>query len=674
MSEYIDVKKEGIWEHFKKEKHGQTAQCKICQTVLKTTGGSTKGLHEHMKRIHDVNVLKRKEPEPDDRQPSTSTSTATAAGPMTKYLLKNSEQSLPAVLSRMTACDGLSFNVFVTSKDLRRALMAMGFSHLPNTHDGIKQHVMQHGQRVRSVVSLDMKRLKDNGERFSVTLDEWTSTRNRRYMNVNVHAKGGKFWSLGLVRVLGSMPAEKCVELLETKLGEFGLSLEKDIVCICTDGASVMRKVGKLISAEQQLCYAHTLQLAVLDVLYKRRPVSYPCGTATDSAQSAENDEVDEKDDEADNDAAEPAVDDDGHGLELQLIDDTYDMIVEMSDEYHTVVKKVRSIVKIFKQSPTKNDAILQPYVKREFGKDISLVLDCCTRWSSLYDMLSRFLKLRSAVQKALIDLNESVQVQLTDGDFTVIQEVASALEPLQLAVKALCRRDTNLVGAEAALSFCLVELQKQRSELAKTLAMSVEKRVTERRSLHAGVMQYLHCPTARANATELMSAPCNAVIKKFVHQLFKRLQQNTDTDSDTSQTSAANANTSAQDSAATDVADDDTNSSKTLQQQLEAAIMQSTSVTSALIPASNAAAADRTLLTSIKAEMSVYESTGQRGRCLNEVYNYLLTVPPTSVEAERAFSAAGLLCTKLRSKLDDKTVDTLCFLRTYYKNTGNIA
>ena len=66
MSEYIDVKKEGIWEHFKKEKHGQTAQCKICQTVLKTTGGSTKGLHEHMKRIHDVNVLKRKEPEPDD--------------------------------------------------------------------------------------------------------------------------------------------------------------------------------------------------------------------------------------------------------------------------------------------------------------------------------------------------------------------------------------------------------------------------------------------------------------------------------------------------------------------------------------------------------------------------------------------------------------------------------
>jgi len=40
-------------------------------------------------------------------------------------------------------------------------------------------------------------------------------------------------------------------------------SLSENIVCICTDGASVMAKVGKLIKADQQLCFAHGIQLAV---------------------------------------------------------------------------------------------------------------------------------------------------------------------------------------------------------------------------------------------------------------------------------------------------------------------------------------------------------------------------------------------------------------------------
>jgi hypothetical protein len=88
-------------------------------------------------------------------------------------------------------------------------------------------------------------------------------------MIVNVHEQGPKFWSLGLVRVYGSMQAETCIKPLEAKLTTFGLSLSKDIVAICTDGASVMFKVGRLLETEQKLCYAHGIQLAVLEVLYK---------------------------------------------------------------------------------------------------------------------------------------------------------------------------------------------------------------------------------------------------------------------------------------------------------------------------------------------------------------------------------------------------------------------
>ena len=84
-------------------------------------------------------------------------------------------------------------------------------------------------------------------------------------------------------------------------------------------------------------------------------------------------------------------------------------------------------------------------------------------------------------------------------------------------------------------------------------------------------------------------------MIKKFVHQLFKRLEQSDQQNTDTSETSATTATTSATESVPTEVADD-ANSSQTLQQQLEAAMTQFKSVT-AVIPVS--IAIDRTLLTS---------------------------------------------------------------------------
>ena len=63
------------------------------------------------------------------------------------------------------------------------------------------------------------------------------------------------------------MAAERVVDLVRQKLFEFGIDLNKHIVATVNDGASVMVKYGKLIEAEQQLCYAHGIHLAVCDFL-----------------------------------------------------------------------------------------------------------------------------------------------------------------------------------------------------------------------------------------------------------------------------------------------------------------------------------------------------------------------------------------------------------------------
>jgi len=416
----------------------------------------------------------------------------------------------------------------------------MGFGNLPHSENHVKQLVMDEGERVRSLMRAEMANLKKQGHRFSVTFDEWTSTRNRRYMNVNVHAERSSYWNLGLIRVQGSMPAEKCIELLQGKLADFGVSLDKDIVCICTDGASVMSKVGRLISAEHQLCYAHGVQLAVLDVLYKRNVSTVTAAAATSVADS--RNEVDDSDGEDEECEAE-------QGLEVS--EENYDVLAELSDEYQSIVNKVRKVVKMFKRSPTKNDDTLQPYVKTAFGKELSLILDCRTRWSSLVDMLARFQQLRGPVQKALIDLGQANE--LTDADFTAIGEIVACLEPLKVAVNALCRRDTNLISAQAALQFCIIQLQKQSSELARTLAEVLEGRVKERYGVHASVLQYLHSPSARASATDVFGIPGKEAIKKFVRRLVDRLEDDESESESDKSTAGAGATTSAEDTTAAD-------------------------------------------------------------------------------------------------------------------------
>lgn len=275
-----------VWFYFNRDKSGNLAKCNKCYGEIKTNGGSTKGLHVHLRSKHDIDLLKKKPTNNETENTNLSTGGTTTDASMqqcqkpakkikiSSYFIPENDRSLAATLARLVAVDGLSFSVICTSHDIRAGLMAMGHASIPTSANTIRQMICEYAKTLREIVKNKVAELKAKGQRFSVTFDEWTSLRNRRYMNVNVHSKGGQFWSLGLIRVEGSMPATSCIELVDNKLKSHGLCLKEDIVCITTDGASVMTKVGKLLAGvgpSQQLCFAHGLQLAVLDVLYQKR-------------------------------------------------------------------------------------------------------------------------------------------------------------------------------------------------------------------------------------------------------------------------------------------------------------------------------------------------------------------------------------------------------------------
>jgi len=690
-----------VWKYFLRAENGLSAKCKLCKKILKTKDRSPRGLHVHLKSIHKIDtktenvILPPSSPLPPpisdtgatnqsmelvNSSPSTSNvrdspESLALVSPVRKKSKQVSNQkitdhfrpvedsSMEKKVSRMVAKDGLPFRVFCSSKDLRDLFNSSGHK-LPTSPNTIKLIVMNYGMTLKMKIQSELAQLKENDHRFTLTFDEWTSSMNKRFMNVNVHTFHDKslFWNLGLIRVFGSMPAESGVSILKKKLTQFGLLLEKDIICITTDGASVMKKLGRLIPPLHQICYAHGVQLGIIDTIYKKQ------NDFEEPVIEAENENEDEI----------PTEMDEISSIGTDLEDDVFHcsmprVEVDLDAEYASIIEKVRKLVKLFKRSPTKNDT-LQIYVKQEFGKDIKLQLDCKTRWSSLADMISTFIKIKLCVSKALIDLNLEADpsYSLNAEEHAVLANLDKAFQPVKLAVEVLCRQDTDLAIAETTLRFMIRKLEELKTPLADKLAGCLRKRIVERRTNLTACLLYIRDPTKyqadkeEFSKDETFKLPPKNVIRTEIKALIERLHpQHSLTNSQTSDSSA-------NDTIEFDDGIDDDNEPLSSFSETHKRMTLQEELQETLTAAFKEPFRDKKLSTLealIKKEMNLYEARGSKGELLQFAERCLRSVVPTSVESERAFSAAGYLANKIRSRLADDTLDILCFLRSYFQN-----
>jgi hAT family C-terminal dimerisation region len=338
----------------------------------------------------------------------------------------------------------------------------------------------------------------------------------------------------------------------------------------------------------------------------------------------------------------------------------------ELEENLDCLILKVRKVVCMFKNSPTRNDEFLQKHVRDEFGKELRLLLDTKTRWSSLFSMLERFYLIRNAVRKALIDLKLQPSIVFTDQEFEHIHNVVQALQVIKLTVEVVCRRDSNLLTADAALRFMLKKLRAQKTALGTDLANALSRRIRQRRSNLSGVMLYLQDPKAAEQEDDdedsyLFSVPTTAEIRKTVKELVQRLDESKDGHVIDS-ASVINSSAGSQECEALQATLAATSKTLSVEEEMDLAIRSS------ICKPVTSASTSQELMKVIRQEMTLFESGGTRGRYLQLVYDYIMSVPPTSVEAERAFSAAGIICSRLRTRLGDETLDSLCFLRSYFQ------
>lgn len=618
---YAEFKKTGVWQHFLRAEDGQSARCLLCPNkIIKCAGGSTKGLHTHVSACHPAENSQPK----DHKQQSAptpppvkkvKTQNIVQKLRVTDYFKPCGDESLEFRVARMAAKDNMSFNTLASSEDLRY-LFTSKYGKFPESKTTIQKIVTDFETVVFTAVKQRLASRKADNAKFTLTFDEWTSIRNRRFMNINLYdyceADGGRvFYNLGLVRISDSMPAVKCLQLLTDRLAEYGLDLS-DIFAFCTDGARLMTRVGKDADILHQTCFAHGIHLAVCDVLYDNNTNSASIETENSDSSS-----------------------DDGQDSGFN----------SLTPSVKGVIDKVRCIVRLFRKSPLANDK-LQFFVRDSLGKELTLVRDVKTRWNSLCDMLERFLKIQTCVQQALLALHKE-HLFPSAAEIMVIESVCEVLLPIITGLKRLNRLEMDLATADRVAEFVRTRLtaMADKSSLNKEVLARWDFRTKERSTIMTQILIYLQ--TGHNGSLSLQK------VKSFAMCVLQRVRFCLEPDSAAS--SAACATDNSGDSCTSAAA----RTGETLSDQLDVFLEKpmDTYVSNGSPPL------DRV----ITKEIDYFKITGKRGEILNHLMNWLKTVPPTSVESERAFSVAGAFCTKVRNRLNDKALNSLCILKWFF-------
>ena len=616
----MSAAKSEVWEHFSKDSiDSSKVTCTHCKVVIQRGKDySTSSMRKHLSR-HKLDL------------PTSSV----INGPPTKktrtlfdyYTAKKKQTSLADILSKLVSVDRLSIQQICESDFIRSAISAKGFT-LPKSPNTIRRVILDHCDNIKSSVRASIEEKFQNGERFSATLDEWTSSQNRRYININLHDHGGLHYNLGLIRVTGSATAQVIDVLVRERLCDFGIHADQ-LVGITSDGASVMIAYGRLTECEHVVCYAHGLHLAVQDVFYA-------------STTTSENDLSQNTDFESDGEC--------NSSDENSEYDDST-MIEFGGSDLRQLIRKVRTVVIRFRRSPLKNDK-LQEYIKCQHGKSYVLIRDNKTRWNSMVNMIERFLLVHDSIQKAMIDFPD-VRVDFSTDELLKLKDIIDSLAPVKLAVEKLSARSTNLLKADAIFTFLINSLSQRKTPYCSLMKAAVEKRYTERRpSKLLDAFLYLHNPDlVKFSSSALFKHGTKKQVQETVARIFQRLNLEND-----SQNSDAKVVTQIE-------VDQPISMEEALNRELEA-FSDGPSDTRDF-------AANVATKTNLNVEFKLLETSKVRGNSLSLLYKQLSTIQCTSCEAERVFSAAAQFATKQRSNMSDKLLDALAFMRGYFMHSN---
>ncbi|XP_038220906.1 uncharacterized protein LOC119838839 [Zerene cesonia] len=672
--EYVEYSKKrnpsSTWNYFLTSNDRQSAKCKICSRIIKTAGSSTSGLHGHLRSRHKITIAlkakKRQEtlfPQVQNKHTTIDTNLLIvkqeqaeisfevdaqngAPGedePIAKKIKQEDDhpQSMMLLIARMAALDGIPLSKFCTSLDLRCLFDNAGYN-LPNSVAEVVNILIAQCDVMKAELEERIDCFKSESYKFCLSFQQYQTSCNQIYVAINIHNKDPNFGApknLGLFKVTRPIEFDELLKTVSDYLSAYKLTLNDDITAFTCDSSLIKNEVGIYFKNERQSCLAQAIQHAVIDVLYRKE--SIPTTVAT-SINSDESDE-DSTDDNEMNDPffiKKPII-----STEPQLL-------------YKNTIDKVRKLVRYFKNS-TSRYGFLQTLVKKKYEKEIDLIIDCKKRWSTLCEMIGRFLKMKEIVKKCVQCFN--VDLFTSDEELRLLTEIHDSLVIIKATVTALCKPNANLLTADAALRFMLRKLDEQDNDTSRHFAMTLREHIQRRRTTMSSLLQYLHDHHSydKYEDCETFKKPTAGEFVNIIVSLLTRLKQQNDVD----QTEVIHNYTETNEQSFDDPLRSEEDEELSIEKQLEKEINNSCHDK---LPVSKLQTHELDLKRIVMGEICIYNSVGgSRGTYLTMAYEYLLCVVPAIAEAEQYFYSSKQAYKTLSSH-PSRILSTLFFLKSY--------
>jgi hypothetical protein len=125
--------------------------------------------------------------------------------------------------TRMAVENGLSFNQMASSEFIMLGFRNLGMKAIKSrshVSDAVNKYII----RLQKETKKKLKANFDAGKWFSLVMDEWTSIRNHRFLNI-CNVTDVDLTNMGLARCQGSMTAKRTVELAEVCKFKFSVEI-----------------------------------------------------------------------------------------------------------------------------------------------------------------------------------------------------------------------------------------------------------------------------------------------------------------------------------------------------------------------------------------------------------------------------------------------------------------